>query len=337
MTYNGTNLPTWPCLQLIHFVSWDLSCILCRLSGIIILLISIVGSIFNVRFLLSQRYQNGLIISLFLASFLVTFISTPGVLAQLFMCSRLCSNLYCRIEGFISYFAGCLCMLVFIALSVHRYLSLSPYNRLLSCRCSTITCWFLSIALTFPLLFDYLNSYQPEGLGFHCSINWQASSKLSRLHIFISFIFLYFLPLITLLFVNIRTHFIVRNIYIKQLNSIFVQDFRYSSSMTTHQQGNDFEKANMNKYYVREATNRKHFRMHHQSLRATVFLVSVYLIAWTPYSTIAILQLLNAQFIFEHPFLITLSAVVAKLSVVLTPLVHLSITNYSSFKTIFFK
>ncbi len=72
-------------------------------------------------------------------------------------------------------------------------------------------------------------------------------------------------------------------------------------------------------------------------LRAIIFLISSYLISWTPYSIIAILQLLNIKFIFQHAFLITLSALVAKISVILTPVVYISIMNHKLFKRTLFQ
>ena len=171
MIYNETSLSLWPYLHSMRTIPWDLSCILCRLASIIILLISIVCFTFNVRFLFSRRCQNSLVVSLVLASLMILIISMPGVVVQLFTCHRHCSNIYCHIEGFISYLSGCLCMLLIMMLSFHRYLSLCAYDRLLSYQSSTFICWFLSIAFTFTLVFDYLNSYLPEGFGLHCSIN----------------------------------------------------------------------------------------------------------------------------------------------------------------------
>ncbi|CAF1206883.1 unnamed protein product [Rotaria sordida] len=338
MVSNETSLSLWPCLHSIRFIIWSLPCTLCRLGGIIILFISIVCLTFNIRFLHFQRCQNSLIISLFVASLLVIMISVPGVLAQLFTCHRHCINIYCRIEGFISYLSGCLCMLIFTLLSIHRYLSLCSYDHFLSYRCSTFISWFLSLIFTFPLIFDYLNSYLPEGLGFHCSINWKDQSNLGRLYIFLSFIFMYLLPLIILLFVNIRVHLMVRNIYSQQyLNSSFSTYAYHRYSIKLNGQTDDYGKMYVNKYCVRKANDRKRFRMDYRFLRGIVLLVSSYLISWTPYAIIAILQLSDIKFIFQHAVLITLSAFIAKLSVVLAPFVYLSIMNYKLFKKILFK
>ena len=327
MDPNVTSLSLLPCRHAKHIDP----CILCRIGGVIILLISILCFIFNIRFLFCRRRQNTLVVSLFIASLLVIVVSVPYVLAQLFTCQRQCSKIFCRIEGFISYLAGCLCMLIFTILSIHRYLSLCSYHRLLSYQFSTFICWFLSLAFTFPLVFDYLNSYIPEGLGFHCSINWQDQSNLGRLYILFSFILLYFCPLLIILLVNLRAHFIIRNIYSK--HSIFPQ----YSSIKIHRRGTYFVQIPDNKYYLCKATDRKRLRIGYRFLRAIVFLVSSYLLAWTPYSIIAVGQLLEMKFIFQHSFLITISAFIAKLSVILTPLIYLNVMNKRLFKKILFK
>ncbi|CAF1414478.1 unnamed protein product [Adineta steineri] len=337
MSSNETNLLLWPCLDSLHLNPWNLSCIACRLGGGIILIISIVCFIFNIRFLFTQRRQNTLVISLFLASLLVIVISVPRVLAQLFACRRQCSTIYCRIEGFVSYVSGCVCMLVFTILSIHRYISLCSYHKFFSYKLSTFICWFLSFIFAFPLVFDYFNSYIPEGLGFHCSINWQDQSNISRLYILFSFILMYFFPLLILFVVNFRAHFIVRHIYSKHyLNSSFLQYSSQISTIKIHQRIHYFEIDN-HKYYIHQASDRKRFRLDYRFLRAIIFLVSSYILAWTPYSIVAISQLLNIKFIFQRTVLITLAAFIAKSSVILSPFVYLSVMNNRLFKRLLFK
>ncbi|CAF3321373.1 unnamed protein product [Rotaria socialis] len=338
MVYNETNASLWPCAHSLHYISWTVPCTVCRLGGTLILLISIVCFSFNIRFLFSHRCKNSLAVSLFLASLLVITISVPGVIVQLFTCHRHCLKIYCRIEGFCSYLSGCVCMLVFMSLSIHRYLSLCSCKNSLSYGVSTCFSWSLSLAFTFPLVFDYFNSYMPEGLGFHCSINWQDSSSIGRAYILSSFIFMYFIPLTILVFVNVQAHLIVRRIYTKEnLHSTFINYMHQKNATRKSRQEVDYKNTLVHKYCVRVATDRKRFRTDYRFLRAIIFLVSSYLIAWTPYSVIAVLQLLNIGFIFDHAFLITLSAFIAKLSVILSPLVYLSIMNNKLFKRILFK
>lgn len=340
MVSNETNLSIWSCFHSMRIISWNLPCNLYRLASILILITSIACFTFNIRFLFSRRCQNSLVISLFLASLMVLIISVPGILVQLFTCHRHCSNLYCHIEGFISHLSGCLCMLLYMMLSFHRYLSLCSYNGLLSShRCSTFICWFLSIAFPFPLAFDYFNSYVPEGLGFHCSINWQHQTYISRLYILLSFVLMYFLPLSILIFVNIRSNFIIRTIYSKHCLIPPYSECSYEmSSSKISRQTDDFEHyLYINRYCVRKAVDRKSFRKAYHFLQASIYLVCSYIIFWTPYAIIAILQLLKIKFIFQQIFLITLSAFIVKLSVILAPFLYLSIMNRRFLKNLLFK
>jgi hypothetical protein len=337
--FNETTLSLWPCLHSMYTISWDLSCILCRLASIIILFISIACFIFNIHFLFSRRCPNSLVISLVLASFMVLIISAPSVILQLFTCHRHCSKIYCRIEGFISYLSGCLCILLYMMLSFHRYLSSCSYVDLLSYRHSTFICWFLSIAFTFPLLFDYFNSYVPEGFGFHCSINWQHQANISRLYILLSFVLMYFLPIVFIFFVNLRSHFIIRHVYSKRclIPSFSECSYEMSSTRISRQTGDFEQHLYVNRYCVRKAADRKRFRKDYYFLQASIYLVCSYLISWTPYSIIAILQLLKIKFIFQHMFLITICAFIAKLSVILAPFLYLSIMNRDFLKNMLFQ
>jgi hypothetical protein len=339
MVFNKTNLSVWPCLHLKHLIPFHsptLECVLCRIGGIIILSISTICLIFNIRYFIwyqHQKRRNTLVLSLFLGSFLIIIISAPGALLQLFSCHRLCNGIYCRIEGFTSYFCGCLCMLIYMTLSVNRYLLLCQYNHPLLYHYAALICWILSIGWTLPPTFDYWISYIPEGLGFHCSINWNDHSTKSFYYIFFSFLIFYFIPLIILFIVNLRVHQIIRTIYSSQ-------NLDYSNQKTVEQKNPislNQRKSNINKRldnrlnitssYVRKAADLKRLKIEYRFVKAIIFLVGAYVVAWTPYSIVAVLQLFNVDFIFQYAFFITISAFIAKLSVMLAPLFYLSIMS----------
>jgi len=246
-------------------------------------------------------------------------------------------------EGFTSYLAGCLCMLIYTSLAINRYLLLRQCNQQLFCRYSTIICWILSISWTLPPVYDYWTSYIPEGLGFHCSINWNDHSKISQLYILLSFIGMYFIPLIILFVVNLRVHQEIRNIYSSlnshdpyqqtsnQINVGLLNQRKYIIDKNLSNQSNTIM------CYIHKAAERKRFKIEYRFAQAIIFLVSAYLISWTPYSIVAVLQLFRVEFIFQHAFFITLSAIIAKLSVILTPCVYLSIMNCRLFKELLFQ
>jgi len=143
--------------------------------------------------------------------------------------------------------------------------------------------------------------------------------------------------------VNLRVHQMIRNIYSSQnlyysdeqtsdhknLVSLNRRKYNFSQSLNN--------RLNITMCYVRKAADRKRLRIQYRFVRAIIFLVSAYIFAWTPYSINALLQLFHIDFIFEHAYFITISAFIAKLSVVSAPLVYLSIMNTRLFKKILFQ
>lgn len=338
MYSNDTMVLLWSCLHSTNLISWDLSCVLSRFSGACILSISILCLKLNVQFLCRKRHRNSLIVSLFTSSILVITVSVPIILVQLFTCRRHCAKTYCSMEGFISYLSGCLSIFVSMTLSVHRYLSLCSYNNVLSCQSLTIISWLLSVAFTFPLIFHYFNSYVPEGLGFHCSINWKDQSYVGRLYIFSSLIIMYLIPLLLLIFVNMRSHAIIRRFCSQNsFHLIFLDYIKERNSSRRYEKAVYFKKEKIYISHRRQSAHLKRLRTDYRFLRAIVLLVMAYVIAWTPYSIVAVLQMLNVKFISEHAGIITISAFAAKMSVILTPFFYISVMNNSSLKRILYK
>lgn len=348
MSLNKTDSFLWSCSHLSDLTPisfWDIECLLCRIGGAIILSISIICFTFNIRYFIwyqQKRCQNILVLSLFLASFFVLMISVPRVLLQLFICYRNCNNIYCRIEGFTSYFSGCLCMLIYMVLSVNRYLLLRQFNHLLLYRYPTLICWILSFIWTFPPVFGYWISYVPEGLGFHCSINWNDRSRQSFFYIFLSFLGFYLIPLVVLFTMNLLAHHIIHSVYSSQKFDYLNQEMSDQRNVIlmnrrkhTFTQESD-HRSSIATCYMRKAADRKRVRLEYRFVKAIIFLVVTYILAWTPYSIIALLQLFRIDFIFQHSSFTTLSAFIAKLSVISAPLVYLSIMNTSLFKKLLF-
>ncbi|UJR27639.1 hypothetical protein I4U23_008920 [Adineta vaga] len=150
------------------------------------------------RFEINTNHTNYILAFYSLLSITVPIYSTIN-----FTYYRYFNEILCRIEGFNSFLCGCSCMLAYIVLSVNRYLLLYESNQNFFCRYSTIICWLLSLSWTLPPVFDYMTSYVPEGLGFHCSIKWNNLTRSNRFYILFSFIFIYFIPLFILITVNI--------------------------------------------------------------------------------------------------------------------------------------
>ena len=307
------------------------------MGGTVILLVSILCFTFNIRFLVwyrFSRYQNTLVLSLFVASLAVLIISVPGVLLQLLVCQRHCNPIYCRLEGFTSFLCGCVCMLAYSMLSINWYLSLTEYSHRFFSRYSTVLCWLLSVCWTLPPVFDYGTSYVYEGAGFHCSIHWTDQSRPNRLYILCSFIGMYFVPFMILLVVNLVIHRSVRNVYSYHQSSC---NHRHTDSSLSSQSRRILvhevdQRISIRTSSICQAAQQKHLRIQYRVTLGTLYTVIMYLVAWTPYAIIAILQILDVPFIFQYRSVVTLSAFFAKLSVVLSPMVYVSIMKFRLFK-----
>ena len=325
-----------PCINSMTLLPWNPPCVLCRIFAVLILILSFISFVFNLRFLQFHQSKNHLVYSLIFASLLVLIIAVPGVLIQLLTCYRHCSEIYCRLEGFISYLSGCLCMLTLMMLAVHRYLSLVSKRKTWSSSHANGFCWLVSWIFTFPLVFNYWNKYLPEGFGFHCSLNWADQSTISRLYIFASFTVLYFLPLLCLICFSLRSHRVVQKVSSNHylIYSLKCESCQTSSSILSRR-GQNIERNQEHRCHLRQLKHRQTIRMNTQFLRAIIVLISNYLIAWTPYSIVALLQLYRVEFIFQHAYLMTLTAFIGKLSVIVTPMIYVRLMNKNLYKKIF--
>jgi len=219
-------------------------------------------------------------------------------------------------------------------LSINRYLLLHRYNYPFLYRYSALICWILSIGWTLPPVFGYWISYVPEGLGFHCSINWNEHSQRSFYYILFSFMIFYFIPLIIIFIMSLRVHQIIRTIFSSQ--NVYLNSRLFNSK---REQKYDFnqnldDRSRITISYIYKAADRKRLRIEYRFVRAIIFLVSAYILAWTPYSIFALLQLFNIDFVIQYGFFATISAFIAKISVISAPLVYLSIMNNCLFKQI---
>lgn len=349
-------------------------CLITRIIGSIILFISIFSIIFNIRFIYWSSYhryvQSGhysLILSMIFSSISVIIIISPSIFIQCFACYRLCSRFYCQIEGFISYLNGYVHMFMLMMISIIRYitvLQINIKNRFID-RHSNLTvmiCWLFGLIFALPPLFN-LNKYIPEGIGFHCGLNWFDQSISSRIYFILVFIFVYFIPLIILFIVNIYVFCTIRrlldnarimtksNILLNVLNRKHqTNSYPSSSSGSTTIQSEKLgfiipaNSVNGNfQLVVRQKTSS--LQMNHlmrlnrlkadrRFALATIFLVSEYLLSWTPYAIIALCYLFNMKFVSQQSILMTISAFIAKISMILNPFIYIVAIKTNQLKSI---
>ena len=102
-----------------------LECSISRISASVIVFVSIVAILFNIRFIYWSSYHRSvrtrnyaLMISMIVSSMSVIIVITPTVFVQCFSCHRWCSSFYCRLEGFVTYLNGCVNMFMLMMISI---------------------------------------------------------------------------------------------------------------------------------------------------------------------------------------------------------------------------
>lgn len=259
---------------------------------------------------------------MFLSSLCVIVISVPSVVLQCFLCRRLCSRLVCHIEGFNSFFNGCTTMYLLVALSIVRYITTA--NSSLSIHFQqkikqhsifiVFICFVMASVWTIPPIFGRMSAYAPEGLGFHCGIDWFDRTLPSRIYFLLLFIGVYFVPLIVIVYVNI---YIKNTIYrLTHLNPAVSIEMNYSCPTDP-----------VRKHMSHASREKEMQRLHRlyedrRFVVATAQSVVIYLIAWTPYSIVALAQVFGDHISLYNPWIMTTCALLAKLSMIVNPVIY---------------
>ncbi|UJR29204.1 hypothetical protein I4U23_010418 [Adineta vaga] len=343
-------------------------CLLSRICGSVILFVSIIAILFNLRFLYWSSYHRNvrsrhysLIISMIISSLSVVFVIGPSVFFQCFYCYRWCSPFYCRFEGFVSYLNGCVNMFMLMMISIIRYSSVIHTNiskRYLERHSSltVIVCWCCGLIFAVPPLF-HLNEYIPEGVGFHCGLNWFDRSTKSRLYFALTFSFVYFIPLLILFIVNIYVYHVIRrliqsatrmtqsNILSKvseqkhQSTTTFTSSSSTRSNTTpTHTYKSDriqsiysfngssrlISRPTFDIIQFNQLSRLNRFEADRRFALATTFLISEYLLSWTPYAIVALFYLFDVKLISQQSVIMTICAFIAKISMILNPLIYIA-------------
>ncbi|CAF4639105.1 unnamed protein product, partial [Rotaria socialis] len=242
-----------------------------------------------------------------------------SVVVQFFLCRRLCIPFICRIEGFNSFFNGCVTTYMLVALSVVRYATTANSSISLQIQQRmeqhgwhlAIICFVMGGVWAVPSIFGRMSTYAPEGFGFHCGLDWFDRPLPGRINFFLLFFFVLFMPIIIVIHVNVYIqHTAYHLTHLRPSIVLELQQISSEKSIRRHVSGTLFEK---------EAR-----RLHEDQrfVLATGISVFVYIIAWTPYSIVAVVKIFGDQFSLYNPWLMTACAVLAKLSMVTNPIVY---------------
>jgi hypothetical protein len=308
-------------------------CIIYRIFGCLLLGVSLINLIVIFHYFIKRYYNqkksfvhnrlSPIMIGMAISSFLIIFTAEPLVVIQCFSCKpSLNDDLFCKMHGFICFGTGIFNIYIVALLSCLRYLSIlhksSWFNKFLEHHrdFSVLLCGIISICWSTPSLFNIGNKYIPESDGFYCSLRWNDTSIYSRIFIISILFFNYILPFFLVIYSNLRVWCILRyllkihhnlNLNLSTDNKIISIDLRKRLTDTQ----------------LKETINRlQKLKIDQRYAFITAILATQYLIVWSPYAFIVILQFTGQTgFIERHPFLPTLFALVAKIALILNPLI----------------
>ncbi|CAF4242795.1 unnamed protein product [Rotaria sp. Silwood2] len=353
----------------------DFECLISRTIGSLIIFVSIASIIFNIRFIYWSSYHRNcrphhysLILSMISSSISVIIVIVPSVFIQCLSCHRLCSPFYCQLEGFVSYLNGCVHMFTLMMISIIRYTTVfetNIQNRFIGQHSywTVIVCWLFGLVFALPPLFNW-NKYTPEGIGFHCGLDWFDRSLSSRIYFILAFACIYFIPLVVLLIINIYVYCKIRSLlygatnvsksnlllnvsYQKHQSTSCSSSSKCSSTTKCEKIGLPIGTDSMNVSSRLAARQTRTFQVNYlmrlnrlkadrRFALATIFLVSEYLLSWTPYAIVALFYLFNVKYISQQSVLMTICAFIAKTSMILNPLIYLGTIKTNVFKSMLY-
>ena len=302
------------------------------------------------------------------SSMYVILVVLPSAILQYFTYRRLCSPLYCQLEGFVSYLNGCVHMFLQTTMSIIRYVTVlyaSAVKRRFRRRSNLalLISWLLGLVFAVPPLFK-CNRFVPQGLAFRCGLNWFDQSTSSYIYLFSMMLFVYFIPLGVLSILNADVYYVIRWLIYRttSMNEKLVIAFSFvnvclkrrpsptylsASSTTTHSSNSrsirkpkesrrNTTLANrqlVDPIQMRHAIRLNRLKADRRFALATIFLVAEYLLSWTPYACVALFYLFHMTFIVEQPPLISVCAFIAKVSMMINPFIYILAIRTNQSKT----
>ena len=199
----------------------------------------------------------------------------------------------------------------------------------------------MSILWSLPPLFSKQSAYVFDGIG-HCSLNWRSQALNHRLFLISTIIFIYFIPLALLLYLNISVIISIRTFLLKnqRYRVSYSDDYlkievglRVPFILALPLRGNAryaylrdsqcvqmFQRRLSDVVTTQQASRVRQLRIDYRYARATAIVVTLYILAWTPYTIIAGYQM-NGKTI--PTILNAISDCVAELALILSPAIYL--------------
>jgi hypothetical protein len=230
---------------------------------------------------------------------------------------------------------------------------------------AVLFCWSFALVFALAPLFNW-NEYIPEGIGFHCGLNWFDRSLSSRLYFLFAFVFVYFAPFIILFTINIYVYCVIRRLLHGTLvenqsalaaneSSPTAPSTSPTSSLTNSDTTTQIEKlgfiisSNSLRVTSRVVCDKTTTPLQSDTLArlnrlradrrfavATLVLITEYLLSWTPYALLALFYLFELELFSHHSSLMTICAFTAKLSMILNPFIYIATVNPTQLESILY-
>ena len=296
----------------------DADCAIYRCIALVFTTVSVISFVFNIHFILFKRNRiNPLALSLIVNSLALVCLSLPYVIVQSVNCYPVRSLFICCLQGFSCFTSGISVMYTMSLLALIQYIRLfytsSIFYRIIDHKHSALipfVGWFLSFLWSTPPFMNVDPGFVREGQGFDCGLNWKKITRRSQTYLLLAFIFIYFLPLFTLIFTHLRILRAIRKLihrrYPVLCNGVQVtpDEVRYRL---------------IGMFTVAESNRLKRLRIDRRFAQATMITVVHYILAWTPYATCGMIQMaLSMRYIdYQLPSMVlTASALTAKMAVI---------------------
>lgn len=224
-------------------------------------------------------------------------------------------------------------------LSIFRYVNIihknSGFSRWMENHrnMSVLICALISLAWSVPPLFDLGNAYTTQGIGFHCSLDWNNSAFHSRLFVYSLLICNYFLLLFVLIYSNLRVYFVLRRLLKvnKQPSASLIPTILRLSIANISSASCVIVKRNLQPELRKQISDREirrklgrleRLKVDQRYARITAIMVTQFVIAWTPYAILATVVITgHIEWAREYQILSTVSELLAKFSLILNPLI----------------
>ena len=221
-------------------------------------------------------------------------------------------------------------------LSVFRYVNIihkhSSFNRFFQHNRG----WFviisalISLCWSLPPLLSLGNAYTSESIGFHCSLDWSNSAFHSRVFVYSLLICNYFILLFVLIYSNLRVYFVLRSLLKSNKHfssSLIPTILRFSnvnidSSLFYSGLRPDLRKYLSDRQLKRKLSRLQRLKVDRRYARITAIMATQFILAWTPYAIMALIIIHgHLEYIQQYPIFLVLSELLAKLSLILNPLI----------------